>query len=105
MTGKVYVVQENNRIDYSDAERFGEILFLTADEIKPISGSLRNQTILASIRRQMEDFDPTKDRLILTGNPMVIGYAFHLALSKSQSIVVLQWDRFSGQYREFLFNP
>jgi len=103
MKGKVFVVQENNRINYSDAERFGEILFMSVEEIKPITGSLRNANILESIRKQMEAFNPAQDRLILTGNPMTIGYAFHLALEKSQSIVCLQWDRFEGCYKEFLF--
>lgn len=103
MSGKVYVVQENNRIDYSDAERFGEVIFLTAEEIKPVAGSLRNIQILSSIQKQMEAFNPSIDRMVMTGNPLVMGYAFHLAMMKSPRIVCLQWDRFEGRYREFLF--
>jgi hypothetical protein len=75
---KVWVVQENNYIDYSDAERFGEVNFITRDEIKPIRGSLINESIMTRIDSTLEQFGED-DYLVLTGNPAVIGYAFHKA--------------------------
>lgn len=101
--GKVFVVQENNRVDYCDAERFGEVRFMTAEEFKPMSSSLRNANILEDVRLHMGQFNPETDYLVLTGNPIVIGYAFHLALLKSPAVKCLQWDRFNGSYREVTF--
>lgn len=100
----VFVVQENNRIDYSDAERFGDIRFITAEEFKPVKGSLRNLSILDSIRVHMESFNPEHDCLVMTGNPITMGYVFHLALQKSPIVKCLQWDRFNGEYREVVFD-
>jgi hypothetical protein len=107
----IFVVQENNRIDYSDAERHGDILFMTVEEYKPVSNSLRNQAILEVLKAKMGLYDPEKDYLVLTGNPVVIGYCFHLAMIKAiaamKPVKCLQWDRFTGYYREisFPFNP
>lgn len=101
---KVFVVQENPNLDYGPAESYGQVVFITAEEFRPIAGSIRNEYILSDIERRMEEFDPENDWLILTGNPMIMGYSFHLALSKADSIKCLQWDRRSAEYREYIFN-
>lgn len=102
----VFVVQENNRLDYSPAEEFGDVVFMTAEEYKPVKSSLRNVEILQRIRAMMRTFDPERDYLVLTGNPVAIGFAFHLAASRYNSFRCLQWDRFSGQYKQLMFeNP
>lgn len=100
---KVFVVQENPRMDYSPAEAHGEVVFMTAEEFKPMANSLRNKVILEDVQRHMDKFDPENDLLILTGNPMVMGYAFHQAMKKSNSINCLQWDRIHGEYRQVVF--
>jgi hypothetical protein len=95
---KVWVVQENNYIDYSDAERFGEVNFITRDEIKPIRGSLINESIMTRIDSTLEQFGED-DYLVLTGNPAVIGYAFHKAAERCDVVNVLLWDKIGGRYR------
>lgn len=99
---KVYVVQENSYVDYSDAERYGEVVFMTADEFKPMNNSLRNRSIIDQIRGQMLHFEEG-DFLILTGNPTVIGYAFHCALGRFDEVNILHWDKISREYRAFTF--
>ena len=101
---KVYVVQENNRMSYEDAERFGEVVFMTAQEYKPMKNSLQNDIILQDIADAMEDFDVSEDYLILTGNPMVIGFVMHLALMNTNKVNCLQWDRIYNRYREVEFD-
>jgi len=102
--GKVFVVQENPNLDYGPAESYGEVVFITAEEFRPIAASIRNDYILQDVRRKMHEFDPANDHLVLTGNPMIMGYAFHLALTMADSIKCLQWDRRSSEYRQFIFN-
>ena len=103
---KCYVVQENNAADYGDAERFGEVVFATVDEFRPIKGSLMNNAIIGQLKKTLANFGPD-DFLILTGNPTMIGFAFTIAMSRlgpTEGLNVLRWDRMHSQYRPFTFN-
>lgn len=107
---KVFVVQENPGLDYSDAERFGDIVFITNQEYSSVTGSLNNQDILRDIERAMAKFDPRQDYLLMTGNPITIGYAFHRAMLRGQetegddaNIQLLRWDGFTRTYKAVLF--
>jgi hypothetical protein len=98
---RVYVVQENRHADYSDAERFGEVVFMTVDEFKPLNASLRNEDIKADIRKYLGSFT-RDDFIILTGNPTMIGFAFHLCAAAGV-VNVLQWDKIDNSYKPFQF--
>lgn len=102
-TGKVWVVQENPRMDYSPAEAFGEIRFMTADEFRPMAASLKNEDIKADVERGAAEFVAETDWLVLTGNPIMIGYAFHLVHKENSRVRFLQWDRIRGEYRPYTF--
>lgn len=101
--GKVLVVQENPRMDYAPAESYGEITFMTADEFRPVKGSIRNKDVITDIAHHMEHFNPVEDWLIMTGNPITMGLAFHLAIQKEGFVKCLQWDRIHSVYREVRF--
>lgn len=102
----IFIIQENNRFNYGPAEAFGDIKFLTALEYSPIKGSLQNATVLADVKYGLEAFKPDDDYLLLSGNPVMIGYAMHLCLSKPEGYVkVLQWDRHYNEYKEIHFKP
>lgn len=105
---KVFVVQEQQHLDYSDAERFGEVKFMTRLEYNGLRNSLRNEQALADIRNGLIGFDSERDFLLLTGNPVTMGYAFWTAMLKamgrgSEKLNILQWDRESGRYKAILF--
>lgn len=101
---RVFVVQENGRADYSDAERFGELVFMTVDEFKPVAGSLRNENIKDEIRSHLSSFDDS-DYLVLTGNPIMIGYAFHYAVRSlggaGTTVNILKWDKMDNRYKPY----
>lgn len=114
LESKVFVVQENPGLDYTDAERFGDIQFITNLEYSGVSGSLNNADILADIDRAISKFDPSKDYLLMTGNPITIGYAFHKTMVKAAeaaggdygsrpAINLLRWDGFSRSYHAVRF--
>lgn len=102
---RVFVVQENPNLNYTSAEQFGEVVFMTAVEFSPMKNSPRNKFILDGIEAMMRDFDPDVDYLLLSGNPIIMGYVFHLAMSKKPEVSVLWWSRDDRKYNEVLFNP
>ena len=104
-TPVVFVAQENNRLNYTDAEQFGTVRFLTSREYSPMANSLINNDILDEIRAKMASFQPDTDFLLLSGNPVMIGYVFHLAMKIKGYVKLLQWDGMSTSYREVHFNP
>ncbi len=103
---KVWVVQESRHANYSDAERFGEVVFITHDEFKPIQGSKINDGIIQLVRIAADTFTPD-DYLVLTGNPIVLGFAFKLFYDKASKagldLKVLHWDRMRAQYHHYNF--
>lgn len=104
----VYVVQEQQRFDYSDAERYGEVKFLTNLEYNGLRNSFRNKQATVDIRLGMADFNPNADYLLMTGSPVAMGYAFWLAMLKASNagifkLNILQWDRESNHYKHVTF--
>ncbi len=101
----VFIVQEQHRLNYGDAERFGHVEFITRFEYSPIGTSIRNSDIVVDARKAIERFNPDKDYLLLTGNLITVGYVFALALAKSpsKSLRLLQWDREQGKYKPVVF--
>lgn len=103
---KVLVVQEQPHLDFGDAERWGEVRFLTASEFRPQRNSLINDQILANVRMGIaRSFNAFEDWLVLAGNPIVIGYAMHAAMETARSqeasnVGILHYDRKFEGYRE-----
>jgi len=104
MKPKVYVIKENPRLNYLDAERFGDVVFITDKDYTPMKNSLCNREIIRAIDDYMGKFDPDYDFLLLTGGPVLIGYAFHLGLSKKGYMSLLQWDNIRREYIPVQFN-
>lgn len=103
---RVYVVQENQNLDYTDAERFGEVVFLTNMEYRPMASSKNNVDLLNQIDDGLSKFDPEQDYVILTGNPITLGYAFHRLLSNvgdGTPVAILRWVPQDGRYKPVQF--
>lgn len=104
-TPKVYIPQENSRLNYLDAERFGRIIFITEENYSPIQSSRVNKKLMGLIQQTAQEFNPDTDFLLLTGSPILIGYMFHLIMAKKGFVNVLQWDNFTREYLLIQFNP
>lgn len=102
---KVYVVQENPRLNYVDADNYGEVIFLTTKDYSPMKNSLINTQVLMDIAGGLKDFDPDVDFLLLTGSPILLGYAFHRAMVKKGYAHILQWDGYRQSYLPIRFRP
>lgn len=100
----VYVAHENARLNYTPAARYGEIHFVTGNEFSPIPGSPSNKRIMAAVATMAELFDPGRDYLLLSGDPIIIGICM-AALAQSERCGqagyyrVLKWD---GQSRSYV---
>lgn len=97
---RVLVTQETN-YDFTKAEAFGEIEFLTRDDLNNIKGSLHNEQVVASISAKLKDFDHKTDFVIIAGSPYISALVFML-LGKMglRSIKILRWNN-----REFDYLP
>lgn len=98
---KVYITQET-QLNFTQAKDYGDIVFLTAREFAPIDSSLMNKKIIREVEDRF-DFDPSEDLLLLSGNPILLGYVFALALDKCkragiECIRLLQWNKRFGRY-------
>lgn len=98
----IYVVQENPKFDYSGAEEFGDLKFLVSTEYRAYSNSKANDQIRADIVQGLVGFRGD-DYLLLTGNPITMAYAFHVAASNLAAqgvnhILLLRWDNMQHSY-------
>ena len=95
MTAKVYVTQENPRVDIVSAIRWGDLEALTAayDQIH-----LFPDRIVAQIRAKLDGFGD-EDWLLAMGDPAIIGVAFAIAAEINDGRVnLLKWDRMEKSY-------
>jgi hypothetical protein len=75
MANRVYVAQENPKVDIVSATKWGELIALTnrEDQLHLNTGRLIQQ-----IKRKLRDFD-SDDWLLAIGDPAIIGVAFAIA--------------------------
>jgi len=110
---RVFVTQENTQLNYSHAEEYGEVVFLTAREVSPIPGSLANAFIMDELRTKLADFDFDNDFLAPSGSPVVCGMAFLTlgmrlgepgsragSMARPKQLRVLRWSN-----RDRLYQP
>jgi hypothetical protein len=98
MTPKVFITQEVLSADYSDVERFGEPVFLSASEISNVPDSLHNQKLVGMIRARFAQYDPDLDYIAPSGSPIIAGLVFALARETTDVFNVLKWNNRDRQY-------
>lgn len=93
----VYVVQEQPRLNYADAQRFGELMFVCQYDYSPGENSRFNEVIRHSVQETINQFDHLTDHLLLVGDPVLIGLVMSYALDKGP-INVLKWNKGLRRY-------
>jgi hypothetical protein len=95
----VYVIQENSDHNYSAAEEYGEVVFLTADSYSNNNNSLHNRKVEVAIVKGLERFNPESDYLLCAGHPILIGIAFHVVATKVKGeFRCLRWNKLHMRY-------
>lgn len=89
----VYIVQNDSRKDYSDAERFGQL----RDIFGNVSRTYNPPRMLEHARRVLRNWREG-DYLLMAGDPTLCGVAM-VAVAEFHGIVdVLRWDRVDFVY-------
>lgn len=96
---RVFVTQETN-FDFSGAEAWGPVQFLTKDDFHNAKGSLVNEALMRQLRLGLSDFDPERDHVVIAGSPYVAAAVFMiLGEAHHKRIKVLRWDNRDLVYR------
>jgi hypothetical protein len=95
----VYVTQELKGRDLSGALSFGELEVLVRANWAVTDESVNE--IITDIYDSLDSFNPKKDFLLLSGDPVIIGIAF-MALTyiwdEGETFKILRWDRIEERY-------
>lgn len=104
MNRYVYVVQNQHqhqdgqlvpKFDLQPAERFGALVYLLSPTARPFSGA----PIIKELHQKLAKYDPERDKLLLLGNPALIGWCVAIAAAYGRGRVsLLQWDGRSRDY-------
>lgn len=96
----VYVTQEIDA-DFSGAHQWGNVVFLTKDDLTNNPGSLINNGIANDIARKLEFYHADDDWIVIAGSPYVSALVFMwLGWNKARKYVhVLRWDNRDRIYR------
>jgi hypothetical protein len=110
----VYAVKEQNFkgmvgsqvMDYSPAEKFGELKFITTFDMPLHVNSPARQVWREEVLEFVRNYDPVKDFVILTGQPISIFIIGMMIAEAHKMPRFLKWQGQTGDYRivESIFN-
>lgn len=96
---KVFITQEQSKLNYLPAERFGEVKFITRDEFSPVAASLGNTHLMGQIRDSIMEFNPSTDFIVFSGSPTVAAAVFAcLGKFGHSAFRVLRWSNRDSVY-------
>lgn len=101
----VYVTQELKGRDLSSALEFGELQVVIPADIEITPDTIEEVYELAT--NALSNFDPRKDYLLLSGDPVVMCLVYQVANEEAyiqheiSRVSVLRWDRIDSRYIVF----
>lgn len=104
---KVYVLQDTGKHNYEKAERYGQMVFCSGsrdiNSAFGLASTPSNIEVVSGILQALSAFN-VEDKLVLSGNPVLIAVAVHFLMSRNGLINVLKWDGFAQGYHELLIS-
>lgn len=106
----VYVVQNQHKQDNTTGELvpkwdltpatiYGELSFLLSPTARPF----KPDSIIEELHAKLKKYDPSKDHLLLLGNPCLIGIVVTIAaLYGKGNVRLLQWDGRHSRYSSII---
>lgn len=101
-TPRVWIVQDTNN-DYSSAEDFGEVRFITKTDYTSIMDSSANRAVAFDIKKFKSEYLPGVDYIAPGGNPMTTALVVMSLISCPHRF--LKWDGRKGAYIPHILNP
>lgn len=100
MIKKAFVTQETNH-SYLEAERYGEITFLTREDLNNTKNSPHNEAVFRDLKYGLRNFNPDEDFIVPSGSPYITAAVFLILGNMGfKHIKVLRWDN-----RDFTYIP
>lgn len=94
---QVFITHESLNFNYLPAERFGDVKFLTRNDLPVIDSSPSKKVIVNQIRRTLESFQDD-DYLLPSGSPIITGIAMAILHERFDEIRVLKWSNNTRDY-------
>lgn len=99
MSKVVYVTQFVPKLSYDKAKEFGEVVFLTQNDLAyDPSPDAFNKGLIKRIDYLLEKYNPGRDYILLSGSPAIILLVGTL-LDNDVEHLVLRWDNRVYEYR------
>lgn len=96
---KVFITQDNGRLDFTKAQRFGDLKPVAAGEVFPDNAEDRVVEVHHIVEALFRDFDPDQDYVLLAGDPIIMAITcLHLGATFPQDLNFLKWDRENREY-------
>lgn len=99
-TPVVWVTQEMPRFNYTSAEKFGDVKFVTATDFNNMVNSIHNRDLVDNITRTLRDFDFDRDYIAPTGSPIISMAVMAVLGRKCKKFKILKWDN-----RDYVYVP
>jgi hypothetical protein len=95
---KVWVLQENRHNDYAPAQEWGEVEFITKNDLTPFNKSASTINFMYDLGIFLSKYVPGVDFIIPTGNPIaMIKMGMELPVGEHK---FLKWDQRRNTYYE-----
>ena len=95
---RVFITQEMPQLNYTAAEEYGSIEFLTRNDWSPIAASLNNEQLLRDIRSKLADYNPEHDHVVVSGSPVVAAVVFMVLARITRRVSVLKYSNRDQRY-------
>jgi hypothetical protein len=98
----VFITQYIKNLKFSDAERFGQVRFLTDQEYRPCPAIGVNEKITLEIKKNISYYLPGTDYILLTGSS-IPNFIVGTYLMKFGELThnILKWDNRQHRYEVF----
>jgi hypothetical protein len=96
--GLVFVIQDNGTKDFRKARRYGELVPVLWGDAFPDNSHQRVEEMQAIIRAKLRGFDPQRDYILLTGDPVAIAITALVISERVLTVRFLKWDRENREY-------
>ena len=91
----VYVVQEVRNRNFFPARKFGDLVALASADSQVV---LSATPMIQRLRSGLANFN-SEDYLLLSGDPIIMSLAVHIALQVNDgTATLLKWDKASSDY-------
>jgi len=94
----VFVTQEQPHINYSKAEDFGSVVFVSVHDIPTVRTSLRVKEAVDTIKSKMATYRAGIDIILPSGSPINIACVMMLAGNAGTAHRILKWENRAQRY-------